>query len=135
MIQRRTNPLIQIILIALVCLLGIGSRRYAHSCRGSSPLTPGTRSGRWRHFSEPGWSVEQVLPVGKLKSLETLVLRKSSIADAGLAPLAGLADLRRLSIFNSQVSDNGMEPLRTARSVFEGLSRGRLPRRNTLTLF
>jgi hypothetical protein len=24
------NPLVQIILIALVCLLGIGSRRYAH---------------------------------------------------------------------------------------------------------
>jgi hypothetical protein len=27
---RRRNPLIQIILIGLVCLLGIGSRRYAH---------------------------------------------------------------------------------------------------------
>ena len=27
---RRRKPLVQIILIALVCLLGIGSRRYAH---------------------------------------------------------------------------------------------------------
>ena len=32
-LQRR-NPLIQIILIALVCLLGIGSRRYAHVLSG-----------------------------------------------------------------------------------------------------
>jgi hypothetical protein len=29
MIRRRRNPLVQIILIGLVCLLGIGSRRYA----------------------------------------------------------------------------------------------------------
>ena len=28
---RRRNPLVQIILIALACLLGIGSRRYAHA--------------------------------------------------------------------------------------------------------
>ena len=59
-----------------------------------------------------GGSDEQVLPVGRLKSLETLVLRKSSISAAGLAPLTGLDDLRSLCIFNSQVSDNGMEPLR-----------------------
>ena len=31
MIRRRRNPLVQIILIALACLLGIGSRRYAHA--------------------------------------------------------------------------------------------------------
>ena len=31
---RRRNPLVQIILIALVCLLGIGSRRYAHVLPG-----------------------------------------------------------------------------------------------------
>jgi Protein of unknown function (DUF2809) len=31
---RRRDPLIQIILIALVCLLGIGSRRYAHALPG-----------------------------------------------------------------------------------------------------
>ena len=31
---RRRNPLIQIILIALACLLGIGSRRYAHALPG-----------------------------------------------------------------------------------------------------
>lgn len=30
MIRRRRNPLIQIILIALICLLGISSRRNAH---------------------------------------------------------------------------------------------------------
>ena len=34
MIKRRRNPLIQIILIALTCLLGIGSRRYAHYLPG-----------------------------------------------------------------------------------------------------
>ena len=28
---RRRNPLVQIILIALACLLGIGTRRYAHA--------------------------------------------------------------------------------------------------------
>jgi Protein of unknown function (DUF2809) len=32
--QPRRNPVIQIILIALVCLLGIGSRRYAHLLPG-----------------------------------------------------------------------------------------------------
>src|SRR5271170_134600 len=31
---RRRNALVQIILIALVCLLGIGSRRYAHALPG-----------------------------------------------------------------------------------------------------
>jgi hypothetical protein len=31
---RRRNPLVQIILIALACLLGIGSRRYAHALPG-----------------------------------------------------------------------------------------------------
>jgi hypothetical protein len=31
MIRQRRNPLVQIILIALACLLGIGSRRYAHA--------------------------------------------------------------------------------------------------------
>jgi len=31
---RRRNPLVQIVLIALVCLLGIGSRRYAHALPG-----------------------------------------------------------------------------------------------------
>ncbi len=31
---RRRNPLIQIILIALICLVGIGSRRYAHAVPG-----------------------------------------------------------------------------------------------------
>ena len=31
---RRRNPLIQIIVIAVVCLLGIGSRRYAHCLPG-----------------------------------------------------------------------------------------------------
>jgi Protein of unknown function (DUF2809) len=31
---RRRNPLIQIILIGLVCLLGIGSRRYTHYLPG-----------------------------------------------------------------------------------------------------
>jgi Protein of unknown function (DUF2809) len=31
---RRRNPLIQIILMALVCLLGIGSRRYTHVVPG-----------------------------------------------------------------------------------------------------
>src|SRR6478672_10879195 len=31
---RRRNPLVQIILIAPVCLLGIGSRRYAHYLPG-----------------------------------------------------------------------------------------------------
>jgi hypothetical protein len=30
MIRRRRNPLVRIILMTLVCLLGIGSRRYAH---------------------------------------------------------------------------------------------------------
>ena len=30
----RRNPLVQIILIALACLLGIGSRRYAHALPG-----------------------------------------------------------------------------------------------------
>jgi len=34
MIRRRRNPLVQIILIALACLLGIGSRRYAHALPG-----------------------------------------------------------------------------------------------------
>src|SRR5271157_384064 len=34
MMRRRRNPLIQIILIALACLLGIGSRRYAHALPG-----------------------------------------------------------------------------------------------------
>ena len=34
MTLRRRNPLIQIILIALVCLLGIGSRCYAHAVPG-----------------------------------------------------------------------------------------------------
>src|SRR5271165_6816545 len=34
MIRRRRNPLVQIILIALACLLGIGSRRYAHELPG-----------------------------------------------------------------------------------------------------
>ena len=32
--RRRRNPLVQIILIALACLLGIGSRRYAHALPG-----------------------------------------------------------------------------------------------------
>ena len=31
MIRRRRNPLVQITLSALACLLGIGSRRYAHA--------------------------------------------------------------------------------------------------------
>jgi Protein of unknown function (DUF2809) len=31
---RRRNPLVQTILIALACLLGIGSRRYAHDLPG-----------------------------------------------------------------------------------------------------
>jgi hypothetical protein len=34
MIRRRRNPLIQIILIALVYLVGIGSRRYSHALPG-----------------------------------------------------------------------------------------------------
>jgi len=34
MIRRRRHPLVQIILIALACLLGIGSRRYAHALPG-----------------------------------------------------------------------------------------------------
>jgi len=34
MIRRRRNPLVQIILIALACLLGIGSRRYVHALPG-----------------------------------------------------------------------------------------------------
>ena len=34
MIRQRRNPLVQIILIALACLLGIGSRRYAHALPG-----------------------------------------------------------------------------------------------------
>src|SRR5271157_338733 len=34
MMRRRRNPLVQIILIALACLLGIGSRRYAHALPG-----------------------------------------------------------------------------------------------------
>jgi hypothetical protein len=34
MIRRRRNPLIQIILIGLACLLGIGSRRYAQVLPG-----------------------------------------------------------------------------------------------------
>jgi Protein of unknown function (DUF2809) len=31
---RRRNPLVQIILIALACVLGIGSRRYSHALPG-----------------------------------------------------------------------------------------------------
>ena len=34
MIRQRRNPLVQIILIALVCLLGIGSRRYSRVLPG-----------------------------------------------------------------------------------------------------
>ena len=34
MIRRRRNPLVQIILIALICLVGIVSRRYAHALPG-----------------------------------------------------------------------------------------------------
>ena len=34
MMRRRRNPLVQIILIALACLLGIGSRRYALALPG-----------------------------------------------------------------------------------------------------
>src|SRR5271157_1965115 len=34
MFHRRRHPLVQIILIALACLLGIGSRRYAHALPG-----------------------------------------------------------------------------------------------------
>ena len=66
-----------------------------------------------------GGSDEQMLAVGKLKSLETLVIRKSSITATGLAPLAELADLRNLSISNCQVSDNGMEPLRKVHQLEE----------------
>jgi hypothetical protein len=34
MIRQRRNPLIQFILIALACVLGIGSRRYSHVLPG-----------------------------------------------------------------------------------------------------
>jgi Leucine-rich repeat (LRR) protein len=59
-----------------------------------------------------GGSDEQMLAIGKLKSLEGVIIRKSSITATGLAPLTELADLRNLSIFNCQVSDDGLEPLR-----------------------
>src|SRR5262249_32746039 len=64
---------------------------------------------------------EQMVPVEKLRHLDTLVLRKSSITGAGLAHLERLADLRRLAIFYSQVSEGGMEHL------------GRLPRLESLS--
>jgi Leucine Rich repeat len=58
-----------------------------------------------------GGSDEQLLAVGKLKSLEGLVVHKSSITSAGLAALTRLDELRSLCIFNSQANDSGMEPL------------------------
>ena len=66
-----------------------------------------------------GGSDEQMLAIGKLKSLEGVVIRKSSINATGLAPLSELADLRSLFIYNCQVSDNGLEHLRKLRQLEE----------------
>ena len=55
MIRRRRNPLVQIILIALVACWVSAPAATHTCCQDSSPLTPGTRSGRWRHFSGSGW--------------------------------------------------------------------------------
>ena len=66
-----------------------------------------------------GASDEQMFAIGKLKSLEGVVIRKSSITARGLAPLTELADLRNLFIYNCQVSDNGFEHLRKLRQLEE----------------
>jgi hypothetical protein len=70
----------------------------------------------------PGGSDEQMLAVGKLKNLETLVVHKSSITAAGLAPLTGLADLRSkansklstLVLTGTNVTDGGVLRLQQA---------------------
>ena len=67
--KRRRNPLIQIILIALVCLLGIGSRRFAH-------LLPGFVAA---YAGDTLWALAAFLGIG-------VVLPRASIATiAGLA--------------------------------------------------
>jgi hypothetical protein len=61
MIRRRRNPLVQIILIALVCLLGIGSRRYAR-------VLPGFMAA---YAGDTFWAMAAFLGIG-------LVLRRAS---------------------------------------------------------
>jgi hypothetical protein len=55
---RRRKPLVQIILIALVCLLGIGSRRYAH-------LLPGFIAA---YAGDTLWSLAAFLGIGLVLS-------------------------------------------------------------------
>jgi hypothetical protein len=103
-----------------------GSVKYEWEWKDSWPISSGkARWAKWlvdhmgpNYFAQiaeanvaRGGSDEQMLAAGKLRSLQTLVVHRSSITAAGLAPLTGLTDLRNLCIFNSQVSENGTEPL------------------------
>jgi Protein of unknown function (DUF2809) len=58
---RRRNPLVQIILVVLVCLLGIGSRRYTHALPGFIAVYAG----------DTLWALAAFLGIG-------LILRRAS---------------------------------------------------------
>ena len=59
MIRRRRNPLIQIILIGLACLLGIGSRRYAQVLPGFIAAYAGDTLWAWAAFLGIGLVLSQ----------------------------------------------------------------------------
>ena len=59
MIRRRRNPLIQIILIGLACLLGIGSRHYAQVLPGFIGAYAGDTLWAWAAFLGIGLVLSQ----------------------------------------------------------------------------
>ena len=66
MIKPRRNPLIQITLIALVCVLGIGSRRYSNALPQFIAAYAGDTLWAWRPLSDSGWSCPDIDPDGRL---------------------------------------------------------------------
>ncbi len=54
MIKPQRNRVIQMILIALVCFLGLGSRRYAQVLPGFIAAYAGDTLWRLQHFSASG---------------------------------------------------------------------------------
>jgi hypothetical protein len=73
--NRRRNPLVQIALITLVCVLGIGSRRYAHALPGLVATYAG----------DTMWALAAFLGVGLLlprASTRTIALLAMSLSIA-----------------------------------------------------